>query len=311
MARFSRWLKRDYDGVITLVVVCVAIVLDVWGVLEFNQVILLVLGLLAFTILRERRRQDRMPVLGLLAFTILRERRREDRMPDRGPQAVRVLDSVEMRRELEDARRHTDRWWFKGGTGTYLRAVTLRECVENAEREHRPLRVRVEIIDPTNEDLCDNYAAFRSAHADRTGEPWTPARTRCEAFATILAACWYVQRHTILTMEVALSGTAPTFRWDLSEGCVFMTQEFPSPHLMFRDTSPHYSFYARELDFSFRQARRVHLERARKCHLSEEPSTYETRNLFRELGLEIPSSMGDPDVAQVVRKALHATNPYP
>ena len=57
---------------------------------------------------------------------------------------------------------------------------------------------------------------------DRTGEAWTPQRTRKEAFATILAACWYRQRFTFLLIEVGLSKVMTTFRWDLSSNWVIM-----------------------------------------------------------------------------------------
>lgn len=58
---------------------------------------------------------------------------------------------------------------FKGGTGTYLRAVTIRECVESARRAKRPIRMQVEIIDPANELLCHEYTQYRSS--------LTPGRT--------------------------------------------------------------------------------------------------------------------------------------
>lgn len=292
MARFTRWLRQAYDAVITLVVVAVAIVLGLLDVLnapQINQAILLVLGLLAFNILRDRHRAEQA---------------------DPESQAVQLLQSDEIRRELEEARRRTSIWMFKGGTGTYLRAMTLPRCVRNADREQRPLRMRVEIIDPTNDDVCAYYARFRQSRPDSTGEQWTLARTRNESFASILAACWYTQRCPILTIEVALSGTVPTFRWDLSSSRAFMTQEERSPHLMFREPSRPYDLCTRELDSSFRQAKRLPLERA-TVRLSDEPTADQVRCLFTELGLELPATMTDADFAAIVEKALHPRNPYP
>lgn len=291
-ARLSRWLRRDYDGVITLVVIAVVLVLEYLNVQpapDLNQAILLVLGLLAVTILRERHR---------------------DEQADRRSQTVQLLNSVEIRRELEEARRRTDHWTFKGGTGTYLRAKTLPECVRFAEQERRNLRIQVEIIDPTNDALCEYYARYRHSGPDSTGEQWTRARTRNEAYATILAACWYLQRHASLRMDVALSSSVSTFRWDVSSQRAFVTQEDPSPHLMFTEPSPHYNFCTRELDSSFRQARRVPLEQ-KAIELSDDPTVDEARCLFLELGLGLPRSVTDQDVADIVRKALHARNPYP
>lgn len=293
MARFTRWLRYNYDAVITLVVAAVALVLRLLGLLGDSQTSPVILG-----------------VVGLLAFTIIRERRRTE-TADHDTHVVRLLNSDDIRREFDVARRHASQWTFKGGTGTYLRAMTLPLCIQNAVRERRLLRIQVEIIDPTNEALCGDYAGFRALWPDGTGDPWTPIRARNEAYATILAACWYLQRYKLLTIAVALSATVPTFRWDLVSDCVIVTHEDPSPHLMFGKSSPYYNWYHRELEYSFRQARYVPLESARTIRLSEEPTTVEVRNVFHELGLELPSTMTVDEVGDIVRRALHAKNPYP
>jgi hypothetical protein len=294
MARFSRWLRQNYDGVVTIVVVVVTLVPRLLNVPAYSppidQALLITLGLLAFTIMRHQAHTDR---------------------PEWESGGVRILNRDEIRHEHEKARRRTTIWMFKGGTGTYLRAVTLPQCIENADREHRSLRVQVEIIDPTNKALCEYYADLRKTRPDGTGEPWTPDRTRHEGYAMVLAARWYQQRYTILRIEVALSATVPTFRWDLSSTCVLMTQEDRSPHLMFEEPSPHYDFCTRELDSSFKQARKVPLELAKNVHLSDEPTEDEARCLFEVLGMPLPASVGDDEVAQIVRRALHARNPYP
>jgi hypothetical protein len=293
--RFLRWLIHNYDGVVTLVVVA------------------LVLGLMRFNALGSTRQIDLaiLIVLGLLTYTILRERRRAE-VAGGESQGVRLLNSVEIRRELEEARRRTNQWMFRGGTGTYLRAVTLPQCVGAADRERRHLRIQAEIIDPTNDVLCRRYASYRHTTPDSTGERWTPDRARNESYATILAACWYRQRYTtVVQIEVALSATVSTFRWDVSSSCAFMTQEDPSPHLTFTEPSPHYNFCTRHVASSFVQATRVPLERAKQVHLSDEPTVQETRCVFEALDIQLPKSVTDEDVAQIVVKALHARNPYP
>lgn len=202
---------------------------------------------------------------------------------------------------------------LQGGTGTYLRAVTLKECVEHARREQRPLRMQLEIIDPTNDALCTRYARFRSSLVpgpDGTGETWTFERTRKEAFATVLAACWYRQRFPLLTIRVGLSKIMTTFRWDFSSQSVIMTDPFGSGLVFARD-KPHYRAYSRELDESFRQARGVDIEKATERQLSHEPTLDEARKLFTVLELDLPRSFTDRDVSDVITKALRAKNPYP
>ncbi len=301
MAPFTKWLRHNADGALALLIaatVGIVAVLDVVGtdVLgagTINAAILLVLALLAATLLK-----DRQSVSKALTETT----------------TGRPLRGTEVHQALAEARRQTDQWIFKGGTGTYLRAVTLKECVENARRERRPLRVQLEIIDPTDEGLCKAYAQFRSSLApgpDGTGEPWTFERARKEAFATILAACWYRQRFTFLTIDVGLSSIMTTFRWDVSSHSMIMTQEDSAgPALMFDRDKPYYRAYHRELMASFRQARRVLIDDASDLVLSEEPTVAETRELFSLLNIELPRSFTDRDISELVVKALRAKNPY-
>jgi hypothetical protein len=296
MSRFAAWLRSNADGFLALVIAVVVGVLEVLDVAQAEQVsaaILLALALLATTLLRDRR----------LAAKAVAD-----------SSAVRMIHGPEVGRVHAEAHRETEQWMFKGGTGTYLRAVTIGACVENARKAKRPVRMQIEIIDPTNEMLCHQYAQYRSSLTpgpDRTGDLWTPDRTRKEAFATILAACWYHQRYTFLRVEVALSKVMSTFRWDLSSQWVIVTQEDPTaPAMLFERTKPHYRAYSRELMASFEQARPVDLGRARELELSDEPSVEETRKLFALLELELPALFTDRDVTDLIRRAIRPKNPY-
>ncbi|MEU8171995.1 hypothetical protein AB0C14_03905 [Microbispora hainanensis] len=59
----------------------------------------------------------------------------------------------------------------------------LPECVAAARREKRHRTVRLEIVDPTDEAVCESYAHYRRSLSDRpdgTGEVRTTDRTgRC------------------------------------------------------------------------------------------------------------------------------------
>jgi hypothetical protein len=243
-------------------------------------------------------------VLGLLTYTILRERRRAEHAAG-ASQGVRMLNSIEIRREMEEARRRTSQWMFKGGTGTHLRAVTLPQCIETADRERRQMRIQAEIIDPTNEAVCRHHETFRHS----SGDQWELGRARIESYATILAACWYLKRYPTVQIEIALSATVSTHRWDISSTCVFLTQDDPIPHMMFKEPSPHFNFYTHELRSSFVQAKYVPLDRE-QIRLSYQPTVQETKCLFKALGMEL-ANMSDDDVKQIIAKALDAKDPYP
>lgn len=297
MRHFGGWLRANAEVFLALVT---AVSFGLLGVLDIlgsdgpqivDAAILLTLALLAAALLRDRTSAARAVI---------------------DVSAVRLVSGSDIGQALAAARRSTDRWIFKGGTGTYLRAVTLHGCVEVARQEARPLRMQLEIIDPTDEALCEEYARFRSSLTpgpDRTGEQWTLERVRKESYATVLAACWYRQRFTFLSIELALSRVMSTFRWDLSSTCLIMTQE-SGPTMIFENDRPYYRAYNRELVASFKQARQVHIDRSEAQQLEDEPNVEETRSLFTLLGLDLPGSFTDRDVTDIIRKALQAKNPY-
>jgi hypothetical protein len=337
MVRFTAWLARNADAAIALLLAVFVGALGLSPALGDHQseivasATLVVLGLLATAILRDRYR--RTPVeeevrdtlrgaSGVLDALPERLSRMEDleNLVVRTRQAldegsvVQVLNGVEVAPTLEEARKTTDRWIYKGGTGTFIRAVTLPECVGFARRDRRALLVRLEILDPTNEDVCDTYARFRRSALDQPdsgGELWTLERTRKESFATILAACWHRQRFQLLDIDIGLSSAMTTFRWDLSSSCVVITREDPrAPAILVDRAKFYYDWCSTELLASLDQARRVPIEQARSAPLSDEPTMEEVRKLFEVLNLPLPRSFTDRDVGDIVRKALQAKNPY-
>jgi hypothetical protein len=332
MKRFTAWLSKNADGVITLVLsIAMGIIAlaHVLGTEEINAAILLILALVATTILRDRSRNEsveeqigdilrkatttlaQMPDEGRLKELEITVARLRQTLDDAS--TVRILRGTEVNDALAQARRSTDRWAFKGGTGTYIRAVTLPDCVDIARREKRALYVQLEIIDPTDENVCRRYADFRSSLSpgpDSTGELWTLDRTRQESFATILASCWYRQRFTFLTITVGLSPTMSTFRWDMSAQGIIITEEHGSHAMVIDAAKPYYRSYSREMLASVEQARSVPIHLARDVPLSDEPTVDETRKLFTRLDIQLPKSLVDRDVSNIIRRAIHPKNPY-
>lgn len=331
------WTKiSDHaDGVLALLLAIVVSVLDLAnddvpsGMVD--NAILLCLAVLAFAVLRDRWRREsaerevrtaldgaadnlrdlpeRLDNLVAIEQLVSTTRRALD-----ASSAVRTVAGAEVGHALEEARRSTDRWTFKGGTGSYMRAVTLPECIANARRERRALLVRMEILDPTNIEVCERYARFRHTVAtkpDVTGEDWTTDRVRLESFATVLAACWHHEQYGLLDVDVGLSTTMTRFRWDLSDRYVVMTQEDDRGSAMIFDSGKfYYDCWSTELQLSREQCRRVPIELAGDVPLGAEPSADQVSKLFTVLGLPLPEAYTETDTRIIVRKALHAPNPY-
>ncbi|MFI9271454.1 hypothetical protein ACIGXM_12165 [Kitasatospora sp. NPDC052896] len=298
------WAIRNSDGVVAFSGAVVVGLLDMLGdAVPQNLVsgaILLVLAALVYGSLAERRRR----------VADIREATDGTRRALESLTAMRELAGSEVEQALARARQDTDRWVFKGGTGTYLRAVTLPACVEEAQRQRRSLTVKIDVVHPGDEQACAAYARFRQTFAHRTDrDRWTVERTRKESFATVLAACWYRQRLDTLEIDVHLSSVVPTLRFDLSASCLIITQDDPSRLSLYVDRNrPLYDYYATELHHQREQAAKVDLRDAEP--LSDDPTVDEARRFFDRLRLPLPPDFDDRDVGEVVDKALRAENPY-
>jgi hypothetical protein len=302
------WAIGNLDGLIGIAVAVVVGLLDIIPVKVNSGVtpaaILLVLASLVYGSLAERRRR----------VADMREATGESRRAIENLALVRRLDGRdEVEQALYRARQDTDRWMFKGGTGTYLRAVVLRECVQEARRQRRSLTVRIDIINPADERACAAYARFRGTFSrPDDGSPfdsWSTERTRKESYATVLAACWHRQRLDTLDISVHLSSVAPSLRFDLSSSCLIITQDDPSRvNLWVEQGQPLYDYYNTELHLHREQAVTPNLRDA--TPLADEPTVDEARRLFESLDLPLPTGFTDRDIGEIVEKALRSESPY-
>jgi hypothetical protein len=323
MKRLMAWASRNIDGVITVVIAYVIIALDIFSNIPEDwksSGILVVLGTLTVAMLRDRQRQDETerqlrdelrpvtdipPTLAALESTVAEVGRALNDVS-----MVRVLTWSEVTAALAEARRSTDRWVFRGGTGTYVRAKTLPDCIAHARRARRGLMLRLEIIDPTDEEVCASYARFRRSLEDDETD-WTLERTQRESYATILASSWYRQRYELLDVRIGLSRVMPTLRWDLSASSLLMTQGDPrKPALFVEHGKLLYEYIYTELRKSLEQARPVPMDQARGVDLSDVPTLDEVRRLFVALGMPLPGSFSDRDLADVIDRALRPENRY-
>lgn len=264
-----------------------------------------------------------MATLAVVSIVLLRDRARSDTRGEEVQKSVealqkqmdvRVISGTECNRVLTDARRDTDRWIFRGGTGAYIRAVTLPECVSAARPRRRRLDFRLEILDPMQPDLCREYVRLHQRLAisqDSPEQSWTVEETRRELFATILAACWHQQRYELLDIDVRLSSAYSLLRYELSTSCLVFTQRGPEfPALVINSGTPTYLSWESELHVSFQQAKRLPLQAVKGMQLSAAPSAEEIREVFGTLGIELPAGYTDEDLDRIRVMALESPDPY-
>jgi hypothetical protein len=323
LASGLRWLWENIDPVAALVLAVVFSVLGVFGVIGqevLSNVVLATLAVIAFTLLRERTAAGH----DLVAVSDSLERRLSevDGSIAQIREAIGMMSTLIkptqgrfLTHDFEQAILDTSLWIYKGGTGTYLRAVTLPGNAENAVRRRTRREIWIEILDPGNVELCDRYGRMRRSldpKPDKTGETWTTRRVRNESYATILAAAYYRERHGLLDIQLGLSSTMSLFRYDLSSQYIIITQEDgTAPALEANSGTYFYNSYLNELRLSFEQSRVVDLQRAQDIPLTRNGiSAHEVSRLFQALGVPLDDSVEQKDLDSIVEKAFRPVNLY-
>lgn len=155
-----RWLGSNAEAVIALaiaVVVGVAGFIDLASAKLVNSAVLITLAALSLALIRDHWGRERnepevrrtldatQRALAELPARFERiERANIERANDVITDAraaideasmMRLMVGAEINRALSEAPRRTDLWMFKGGTGIFMRAVTVPECVNAARRD--------------------------------------------------------------------------------------------------------------------------------------------------------------------------------
>lgn len=223
----------------------------------------------------------------------------------------KILQPLEIGRTLEKSMETTDIWKYKGGTGTYLKAVTLPKNAEYANKSRKYRDITLEILDPTNEDICRGYSDYRNAvsKAKKDNSTWNISRVRRELYATILTVIVLKSEVPLLRIKLGLASSYSSFRYDLSSHLVVITNEDPRFPAIKADKEHHfYGVYQEEIRMSFDQTKIIPKEKLPSIEKSKLNSgnaieALKTLNLFIE-------ELTDEDLEKIIEMTLKPHNPY-
>ena len=228
------------------------------------------------------------------------------------PEAVRsanmtVVEPKEISSLLVSAIHQTEKWWFRGGTGRYLRAETLPKLAESTRNTSSTRELHVQLIDPLHVAACEGYALYRtglrSATADN--ERWTRDRVQREICATLLSLFLKTKQYPLLRVEITLLPSFSSFRIDLSSQYVILTKEDPqAPGVRCDHGSFFYRAYLDDLVLTAKQGKSI-----AATPISSEVSVESLREHFSQLGL-VESSVSEEFLRSVLETAKTARNPY-
>ncbi len=228
------------------------------------------------------------------------------------PKQRGVIDVVfpfRIEQTLEEASGLTDEWWYRGHSGRHFRAVTLPRMATRARSANVTKKVVVQILDPTQESVCEYYASYRrslrSAPRDRL---WTLERVRRELYATIVSTYARKAQEPLLDITVALIDRVSLFRVDLSTRLAIITKEDPQePALRFDQGTLFYDSYKEDLRLSLQQARALPngVVGAPLAQLQQG----NVADLLQRLGIRSPT-ITDEDIREIIGLVNKSENPY-
>lgn len=222
--------------------------------------------------------------------------------------ATSYIQSHDISTYLEDAARSTKEWAYYGHTGRYVRSAIFPILLEKA-RAGRAINVRMLILDPGDDHLCEYYARYRNAaRTAKRGTPWSKETVKSELLATVLAAMELRASSASIDMEIGFVKQVSLFRIDLATDRLLITQEdTQEPALGYESASRFYEYYRRDVMIARDQARRLNqLGPLQKFSLADRASCL---TALASTGLDL-ISFPDPVVSEAFKKATERVNPY-
>jgi hypothetical protein len=160
-------------------------------------------------------------------------------------EAISKINILDRKREttpaFNKALESTGLWFFRGGMGSFFRKTTI----PSLQKLPPPVKVVIVMLDIRNAPLLEEYAGYRSA---QSGKDITSGLIR----TSVLQSIWHLakaveKRGSIRDATVNLSGTFSSFRIDMSDSEVFLTQDNEdAPALRFTRESSYYKGFENE-----------------------------------------------------------------
>jgi hypothetical protein len=290
-----RQLAENREHLIILVGGAAIALLSLLDVIESSKALvsttLAVLSLMAFAALRDSKRRSSLAEIEISNRRALMHIR-EDLSSSRS--IFEIAGSRDVSETFSRVLREPTIWHFQGGLGSFLRESTLPSIAKAVRgRVTTKSRVTIQVLDPSDAQVCKQYAEYRRRLAEQRNSQdaasWTLDKVQTGSAASILAALWF-QQHENLQIEFGLLDRISSLRYDISDDLAMITNEDRSfPALAVTNKSPLYFAFLADLELSLRNSRRIDLGAAR-AELPrdwKEISTSSMRQCFNELVPEL------------------------
>lgn len=221
-----------------------------------------------------------------------------------------VIDPKEIGPLLKKAVSDSRSWVYKGACGRYTRATTLPMMAKSARQEGIGRDIRITLLDPSNDLLCDEYATYRrSLKSAKNGNTWTKEKVKEEVIATVISALRYKHEEPLLRIEIHLSNHFSAFRFDISDHYVIVTKEDSEAAGLKADKATFfYDSYIDDSRLSERQSKQVIYDK--KVPLGGGLNVYNSVDIILDARLVNESDIQSLDMNYIVSSINNPEDPY-
>lgn len=221
---------------------------------------------------------------------------------------VEILQPYEINSCHLESRKKTTQWWYNGGSGRYTRNVTLPSLAKSCRDENCSIDVRIQILNPENQNLCKLYADYRNGLKSSKGEKRTTEDVQYDLLSTIICAYYWKEVQTNLNVIMYLKNHFSPFRMELSDNLILITREDPlDPAIVYRKDSFYYAAYRNDLDHGCKQCSRIDFNINYDINEGNLTANDIKQILIR---LKIFSTISDEESKKVLDKFNDKTTPY-
>ena len=219
---------------------------------------------------------------------------------------IAIVNPKDISDLLASALIDSNEWWFRGGTGRYLRAVTLPTMAERSRSSSSIKRLHVQILDPANRSSCELYATYRRGVRSSVSEgQWTLERVRAEICATLLVILIKTSQYPLLHVDVTLMPTFSSLRIDLSTKQAVVTKEDQrAPAIRCDQGTYFYDAYKDDMELTAQMGRAMPMIAA-----PIDTSLAAARQVCVILGL-IETDLTDEFLSTIIKRAKAPVSPY-
>lgn len=224
---------------------------------------------------------------------------------------MEIVEPKQISPLLQNAAKSSRNWIFKGAGGRYTRAQTLPLMAESARHEGIGRDIKLFLINPDNQVICNEYAIYRKSLKSGKKQDWDINKVKNEVLATIIKTLIIKHEEPLLRIEIYLLDFFSTFRYDISDDYAIITKEDKEVSALKVDSGTYYyDSYIDELRLNERLAKKIEPINMREINIENINNTNLLEFISNLNIIENITTITDDNLSYIVKSIKESKNPY-